>query len=613
MDSEENRNDALAILPPSEEDGPPMESTGSDSRLNAIKAFKGEGAECAICFAPLPTEPVCVLIRHVYGRKRSCRHYFHLGCVHLLQRTTPAPHLCPLCREPFERCMQLPDVRLDSRAWFCAVDADDGQALEKTEVVDALAATLPVDPELLGSALDGELWEQWDSDKTGRITLENFENPARGLLQFVLYSLPSLRREAGTENRAAPVPDLVISRESWFRYWDENCQHVLWFLQCLRALVMTWRLDGAKEDAGVVRNVLAAVFAEFGLSNEDGPVRPVTLRLFCEKPDGFCDSLVDALKSAFGATKFNRMRQRALLLQQPALQLKRQLVKLKPEARAIIEKEELVDALLDVHELNDRERERENTVTVEQVAEALLSTPLEQQQRKQVSSGIRSASVKELKSRLRELGVASDHCVQREDLEELLSQAEEKHQRKRQRTTEPVPEPPRSGNVFLDVQVPSQRQQPEELSGGNAAAEVQPAHATTAEPAASTAAAAQHPPSPTEDAVPDAAPVESPRPPRPSAGDADDRPNEVPRIGNGDAPSPAPVVPLVPPAVELGASSTREAVEATTQLVEVTIRQQTPLSKGGAGVSTAAAPAPPGELGEAPPPRKRCMEQCTVM
>jgi len=194
---------------------------------------------------------------------------------------------------------------------------------------------------------------------------------------------------------------------------------------------MTWRLDGAKEDAGVVRIVLSGVFAEFSLANEDGPVRPVSLKLFCEKPDGFCDALIAALKSAFGALKFNRMRQRAMLIQRPALELKRKLVRIRPEARDIIDKQELVDALLDVEELNDKERERENTESKELAAGAVLSTLASGPQPKKATPAIKAASIKELKVRLQLLGVPCDHCLERGDLEELLAEAEEEKGHKR--------------------------------------------------------------------------------------------------------------------------------------------------------------------------------------
>ncbi|CAJ1347031.1 unnamed protein product [Effrenium voratum] len=112
---------------------------------------------------------------------------------------------------------QFGEVRLDGAAWFRAIDNNDSGTLEKCEVIDALCATLPADPEKLRAAVDGKLWAQWDLEGGG-ITREAFEHPTRGMLQFVLYSLPSLKREVQT----GAIPDFEQSRESWFRYWDED-------------------------------------------------------------------------------------------------------------------------------------------------------------------------------------------------------------------------------------------------------------------------------------------------------------------------------------------------------------------------------------------------------
>lgn len=401
----------------------PKQTTAAITELNKrrLSRVKGEGAECSICFAPLPTEPVCVLIRHAYGKKRSCRHYFHAGCVRLFIRNTPAPHLCPLCRGVFERTEALPDVRLNSRAWFKTVDADEGGALEKSEVVDALSATLPVDPELLARSLDGELWDQWDTEHTGRITLDAFEHPGKGLLHFVLYSLPSLRLADGGHNVSAPVPDLVESREGWFRYWDENCRHMLEFLQFLRALVRTLRLDGAKEDAGVLRSVLATVWQEFGLTESNQEIhKPVSLALFCEKPDGFCDALVDALQKEFGVAKFRRIRQRAHLLQQPAAVLKRELRKLNSSKHDVLEKDELVAAILDAQE--EPKANEADPGTGSSPATANASAPLRtgSVDERNCPEGIKNLALKEIQHRLRAYGVPYGHCLERADLEDLL-------------------------------------------------------------------------------------------------------------------------------------------------------------------------------------------------
>jgi len=463
-------------------------STAVVTKMNArrLNAVKGEGAECSICFAPLPSEQVCVLIRHVYGKKRSCRHYFHRGCVQLLMRQTPAPHLCPLCRASFERAEALPDVRLDSRAWFHTVDADEGGALEKAEVVDALSATLPVDPEMLSNALDGDLWDQWDTERTGRITQEAFEHPARGLLHFVLYSLPSIRLEAGAGGASsAPVPDLVSCREGWFRYWDENCLHVLEFLQCLRALVRTLRLEGKKEDAGVLRAVLSRVWQEFGLMDTQAkelPERPVSLGLFCEKPDGFCDALVDALQKEFGAVKFRRMRQRAQLLQQPNAALKQELRKLHAPLHDAIEKDDLVEAILDAQEAPQAAESPPSPKSGQLFAEAAEggsrgtaavpssssssgpSSAARRPPEETVLATLRALPLGELQRRLRAYSVQYGHCLERRELEELLAQQGDDG-------TSPLPTP--SANA-------PRLQTSQPASGSPAAAQQHGAAATTA-------------------------------------------------------------------------------------------------------------------------------------
>lgn len=396
----------------------------------SLSAVEGEGAECSICFAPLPTEQVCVLMRHVYGKKRSCRHYFHSGCIQLMKRQTPAPHVCPNCREPFETLEALPDVRLNSRAWFKLVDSDEGGALEKSEVVDALSATLPVDPELLWQSLNGELWEQWDTNHTGRISLDDFERPGKGLLHFVLYSMPSLRREGGSST-SAPVPDLVESREGWFRYWDENSKQMLEFLQFLRALARTLRLEGAKEDAGVLRAVLSTVWQEFGLTESNQEIhKPVSLALFCEKPDGFCDALLDALQKKFGPAKFRRIRQRAHLMQQPAAVLKKELRSLNCNRPDLLEKDELVAAILDAQELGPQSPQ-EQAPAGDRAARlpspaGLRSSPASPtstqgaSRDRQCPEGLKVLNLKGLQLRLRAYGVPYGHCLEREELEDLL-------------------------------------------------------------------------------------------------------------------------------------------------------------------------------------------------
>eukprot|EP00913_Durusdinium_trenchii_P012702 g11928.t1 len=56
-----------------------------------------------------------------------------------------------------------------------------------------------------------------------------------------------------------------------------------------------------------------------------GEMRPVTQKLFCERPDGFCDCLLDELKRSFGKRRFQRLCEHSRLLQLPVAELKRKL------------------------------------------------------------------------------------------------------------------------------------------------------------------------------------------------------------------------------------------------------------------------------------------------
>lgn len=335
-------------------------------------------------------------------------------------RSTPAPYFCPLCRGSFQKIEPLPDVRLDGAAWFKVVKSDIGGALGKSEVIDALCATLPVDSELLSKSLEGGLWKQWDMQGTGCITREVFEEPARGLLQFVLYRLPSL--QISTNGAFGRMPDIFNCREGWFRFWDEHSRQFLEFLELLRAIVRTLRLDGAPEDAGIVRSVLMNVWLEYGLVSgssaleEQQVLKPVSLKLFCEKPDGLCDVLVDGLNKTFGAIRFGRLRQRAHLLQQPVLSLKRELKKLGFGMTRALEKNEMVESILNAKDAASFIIEVRTTSSLAEkvsVESAICSdTPS--------TSSLKLLSLGEIRDNLRMLGVSYHHCVERAELEELL-------------------------------------------------------------------------------------------------------------------------------------------------------------------------------------------------
>lgn len=330
-------------------------------------------------------------------------------------QSTPAPYLCPLCRTEFVRAEPLPDVRLNSSAWFRAIDDDDSGALEKCEVIDALCATLPVDPEKLEAV---KLWSQWNLEGSGRITREAFEHP-RGMLQFVLYSLPSLKREV----RSGAVPDIEQSRESWFRYWDEDNLRELEFLTFLRALARTLRIDGDCADMSLLRKVLIQLFKDFGLCEEVNAdcqtgawsvqgieSRPLTQKLFCERPDGFCDRLLDQLKQEFGRSRFLRLRERARLLQLPIAELKRELPR---NAPVPLEKADLVETILAAASSSPSPPPSRTAAARRSESPQCGPAGLTHQE-------VQALPLAELQRRLRSVGVSYDHCLERRELEELL-------------------------------------------------------------------------------------------------------------------------------------------------------------------------------------------------
>lgn len=388
----------------------------SSNKAGSISAsfLRGQEAECCICCAELPSDTVCMLMPR-FGKKRSCRHYLHHSCVKLLMQSTPAPYLCPLCRTEFVRAEPLPDVRLNSSAWFRAIDDDDSGALEKCEVIDALCATLPVDPEKLEAV---KLWSQWNLEGSGRITREAFEHP-RGMLQFVLYSLPSLKREV----RSGAVPDIEQSRESWFRYWDEDNLRELEFLTFLRALARTLRIDGDCADMSLLRKVLIQLFKDFGLCEEVNAdcqtgawsvqgieSRPLTQKLFCERPDGFCDRLLDQLKQEFGRSRFLRLRERARLLQLPIAELKRELPR---NAPVPLEKADLVETILAAASSSPSPPPSRTAAARRSESPQCGPAGLTHQE-------VQALPLAELQRRLRSVGVSYDHCLERRELEELL-------------------------------------------------------------------------------------------------------------------------------------------------------------------------------------------------
>lgn len=234
-------------------------STGpltASEEANSIEVIRGacaaqaaDDAECAICCDDLHKAGVSVLCD--ISNRRVCRHFYHTTCCQLIE--VYPTRSCPLCRREFHHTVPVPSPSQDPQGWFQAVDANGSMDLGKTEVVDALSAVFPVDPEALTRNLE-TLWNRWDKTKSGSITFPEFVDPNQGLLHWVVGNQCRL---------GAGIPNIWHSPAAWFDYWDADGDRTLFKGEVIRALLRTFR----RTDADVIRSVVATVWTDFDKGN----------------------------------------------------------------------------------------------------------------------------------------------------------------------------------------------------------------------------------------------------------------------------------------------------------------------------------------------------------
>ena len=101
------------------------------------------------------------------------------------------------------------------------------------QVVEALKATLPVDPDAFDrAAAESSWWRQYDRDGSGFI--EPHELP--GLAQYVQAEIARRRSSDGL------IPEIRTNRQAWFAYWDEDESGSLDKEEVVRALLKTLRI-----------------------------------------------------------------------------------------------------------------------------------------------------------------------------------------------------------------------------------------------------------------------------------------------------------------------------------------------------------------------------------
>jgi len=189
--------------------------------------------ECAICCEALPDRP-CAFLSDEHGR-RCCRHFFHADCANRLVNSSHHDESCPLCRQRFKASQPMPDIKTSPDEWFKAVDFDSSVLL-RDDVLDALGAVLQVDVAKLDCALDAGLWSEWDPDMSG-ITLEEFNDPVNGLLQWVLRKMPAM------EVDVQAYPDIFDGELAWFDFWDTQKKGCLTKSEVLNAIAKSYSLE----------------------------------------------------------------------------------------------------------------------------------------------------------------------------------------------------------------------------------------------------------------------------------------------------------------------------------------------------------------------------------
>jgi len=212
-------------------------------------------AECPICFEPLPSAPVVVLVG---GGRRVCRHFFHTSCATAIQGVVGAM-CCPCCQEDYNGILQVPSFETDPRGWFDAVDADGNGGLDQKDVAAVLRTALEVDRVALVQTLP-LLWSHWDHNGDGVLEYDAMMGP-HGLFAYVRNTLPAISR--------APreVPDIRVDKHAFFRFWDEDGFGILDKEEVIRSFVKTfqWSQDILRIQA--LREILGVLWMEFDPDN----------------------------------------------------------------------------------------------------------------------------------------------------------------------------------------------------------------------------------------------------------------------------------------------------------------------------------------------------------
>jgi len=316
-----------------------MANQWSDGSGPALLAFEGgpadEPVECSICFDPLHDGAGLFVCAKGF---RTCPHFFCVACSERVQDEAtnklvawrrrgdaripePPAAACPMCRAPFASAVELPDPTVDPKKFFklaCVPGEFNGENVghstanpEQSELrltekaaLDALCASLPVNPAIFGPRLTKELWPSWCEcglapDSNSCLAETDFLK-----LGGMLVWLSSHLMELKVDGQRGTPPSLRHHPAEWFKHFDYDAKAVLTKPELLRGIAKAYNvamLAAPRTPARKARSVGIQCLRELVdvLWDHERWADGVTLEDF-QKPSGLAERLLAVLPIEHG-------------------------------------------------------------------------------------------------------------------------------------------------------------------------------------------------------------------------------------------------------------------------------------------------------------------------